>query len=74
MKEYPTQKNVKEVRAFLGLASFYRKLVPDFAEMAMNADALYRLYIYTRHKGDDLFARNLRCRRLRYDELKIIYL
>ena len=26
-KEYPVPKNVKDVRAFLGLASFYRKLV-----------------------------------------------
>ena len=34
VKEYPTLKNVKDVRAFLGLASFYRKLVPDFAEIA----------------------------------------
>jgi hypothetical protein len=31
VKEYPTPKNVRDVRAFLGLASFYRKLVPDCA-------------------------------------------
>jgi len=34
VREYPTPKNVKDVRAFLGLASFYRKLVPNFAELA----------------------------------------
>jgi hypothetical protein len=32
VREYPTPKNVKGVRAFLGLASFYRRLVPNFAE------------------------------------------
>jgi len=32
VREYPTPKNVREVRAFLGLASFYRKLVPNFAD------------------------------------------
>ena len=34
VREYPTPKNVTEVRAFLGLVSFYRKLVPNFAEIA----------------------------------------
>jgi hypothetical protein len=34
MKEYPEPKNAKDVSAFLGLASFYRKLVPDFAKLA----------------------------------------
>ena len=31
-REYPTPINVREVRAFLGLASFYRRLVPNFAD------------------------------------------
>jgi len=34
VREYPTPKNVTEVSAFLGLASFYRKLVPNFAQIA----------------------------------------
>jgi len=34
VKQYPTPKGVKEVRAFIGLACFYRRLVPDFAELA----------------------------------------
>jgi hypothetical protein len=33
--KYRTPKNVKDVGAFLGLASFYRRLVPNFAEAAM---------------------------------------
>ena len=33
VRQYPTP-NVKDVRAFLGLASFYRRLVPNFAEIA----------------------------------------
>jgi hypothetical protein len=34
VKEYPVPKNVKDVTAFLGLASFYRRLVQNFAEAA----------------------------------------
>ena len=34
MRVCPTSKNVKEVRAFLGLASFYVRLVQDFATIA----------------------------------------
>jgi hypothetical protein len=34
VRQYPTRKNVRDVRAFLGLASFYRRLVPKFAELA----------------------------------------
>ena len=29
-RDYPTPRNIKDVRAFLGLASFYRRLVPLF--------------------------------------------
>jgi hypothetical protein len=34
---------VKEVRAFLGLPSFYRRLVPDFAEIAKPLMVLTRM-------------------------------
>jgi hypothetical protein len=34
VREYPTPKNVRNVRAFVGLASFYRRLVPNFAAIA----------------------------------------
>jgi hypothetical protein len=34
VRQYPTPKCVRDVRAFLGLASFYRRLVPNFAEIA----------------------------------------
>ena len=33
VKDYPVPQNVKDVRACLGLASFYRRLVPNFAEL-----------------------------------------
>ena len=32
--QYPTPNGVKHVRAFIGLASSYRRLVPDFAKLA----------------------------------------
>jgi hypothetical protein len=34
VKDYTTPKNAKDVRAFLCLCFFYRKLVPKFAEIA----------------------------------------
>jgi hypothetical protein len=34
VRNYPTPKNVKDVRAYLGLASFYRRLIQDFAAVA----------------------------------------
>jgi len=33
MRQYPAPKNVKKVRSFLELASFYRKLITNFAEI-----------------------------------------
>jgi len=42
VRQYPVPKNVKDVMAFLGLASFDRKLVPNFAEMAKPLTALSR--------------------------------
>jgi len=39
VREYPTPKNV---RAFLGLASFYRRLVPNFAQIAKPLTTLTR--------------------------------
>jgi transposase InsO family protein len=42
VKEYPIPKTVKEVRSFLGLASYYRRLVPKFAEIAKPLTELTR--------------------------------
>ena len=39
MKNYPTPSNV---RSFLGFASFYRRLVPNFAELAKPLASLTR--------------------------------
>jgi hypothetical protein len=40
--KYPIPNNVKEVRYFLGLASFYRRLIPKFAEIAKSLTELIR--------------------------------
>ena len=32
VKEFPTHTNVRAVREYLGLASYYRQFVPDFAK------------------------------------------
>jgi hypothetical protein len=42
VKQYPVPKNVKDVRGYLGLASFYRRLVPNFAEVAKPLTELTR--------------------------------
>jgi hypothetical protein len=42
VRGYPTPTNVTEVRAFLGLASFYRRLVPNFAQIAKPLKTLTR--------------------------------
>jgi hypothetical protein len=42
VKKYPTTKCVSDVRAFVGPASFYRRLVPKFAELAKPLTLLTR--------------------------------
>ena len=34
VKNFPVPRNAKEVRSFFGLASYYRRLVPKFAQVA----------------------------------------
>lgn len=34
IREYPTPRNVKEVRGFLGLAGYYRRFIAEFANIA----------------------------------------
>jgi hypothetical protein len=41
-ENYPVPKSVKDFRAFLGLASFYRRLVPGFVEVAKPLTELTR--------------------------------
>jgi len=40
IKGYPKPKNARDVRAFIGLASFYRRFVPNFAETTKPLTAL----------------------------------
>jgi hypothetical protein len=42
IKQYPAPKNVRDIGAFLGLASFYRRLVPNFAKLAKPLTTLTR--------------------------------
>jgi hypothetical protein len=44
-------KNVKEVRSFLGLASFYRRLDPKFAEFSKALTQLIRKDVQFKWKG-----------------------
>ncbi len=34
VQDWPTPRTVKDVRAFLGLASYYRRYIPNFAAVA----------------------------------------
>jgi hypothetical protein len=40
VRDSPVPKSVKEVRGFLGLASFYRRLIPNFVEVAKSLTIL----------------------------------
>jgi hypothetical protein len=42
VRQYPVPRNVREVRSFLGLASFYRRLFPKFADIAKSLTQLIR--------------------------------
>jgi hypothetical protein len=33
-KEFPTPRNTKDVKSFLGLAGYYRKFIPQFSKIA----------------------------------------
>jgi transposase InsO family protein len=61
IQEYPVPKTVKEVRAFLGLASYYRRLVQGFAQIAKPLTQLTR--------KDEKFEWNCQCQNA-FDELK----
>jgi len=40
VKEFPTPSNVKQLRSFLGLASYYRRSIPGFSKIAAPLFAL----------------------------------
>jgi hypothetical protein len=42
VQKYPVPKNARDVRSFIGLASFYRRLIPNFAEIAKPLTELLR--------------------------------
>ena len=42
VQNYPVPKTVREVRSFIGLASFYRRLIPNFAVICKPLTELLR--------------------------------
>jgi hypothetical protein len=52
VKEYPIPKTVKGVRSFLGLASYYRRLVPPaFTKSISGERLLFKRVCYLRHSA-----------------------
>ena len=43
IKDYPTPRNNKQVKQFLGLASYYRRFIPNFADLAEPLNNLTRI-------------------------------
>jgi hypothetical protein len=62
VQNYPRPRNVKEVRAFLGLTSFYRRMIPKYADKAKPLTELTRT-------GEELLEWTPR-RQEAFDELK----
>ena len=52
VEEYPVPKTVTEVRAFLGLAGYYRKFVKNFSRLARPLHALYSVPGGTKKNAD----------------------
>jgi len=42
INKYPTPKNAKEIKSFLGLAGYYRRFIKNFSEMAQPMNALLK--------------------------------
>jgi len=61
VKNFPIPRSVKVVRSFLGLASFYRRLVPHFADIAKSLTQLT--------KKEKIWDWNQECQES-FDELK----
>jgi hypothetical protein len=61
VQDFPIPRSVKDVRSFLGLASFYRRLVPHFADIAKPLTQLT--------KKDKIWYWNQECQEL-FDRLK----
>ena len=61
MDDFPTPRNLKQLRSFLGLASYYRRFIPKFSQVAAP------LYVMT--KKDALYQWTPKCQDT-FDELK----
>jgi hypothetical protein len=42
VKEFPTPRNTKDVKSFLGLAAYYRKFIPQFSKIAKPLNKLLK--------------------------------
>ena len=61
VKDYPVPQNIKELRQFLGLASYHRRFITQFAKIAQP------LHVLTRKNVDFLWTAECQ---IAFDELK----
>ena len=51
VQKYPVPRNERDVRRFIGLASFYRRLVPKFAEISKSLTEILRKEAHFKWEG-----------------------
>ncbi len=56
IKDYPVPKSIKDIKKFLGLAGFYRKLLPNFSELVATSKMSHFIGLVTQKYFDKVIS------------------